>query len=335
MIKILYGESNFRSLIDDGGFYQDRTHYIPILEDWGPKYLIYLRPRRFGKSLLISTLQHYYGVQYATDFDRLFGKTSVGQNPTKRVNSYMVLNFDFSGINTDTVDSTFDGFLTNVRKGISAFLKNYASFFTEAQKKTIVQQKHANQMLQELFVIHKNNGVVPQIYVLIDEYDHFANELISFNFSHFSNVVSENGYVRKFYEVIKSETLTGIVDRIFITGGSPVTVDSLTSGFNIAKHITLSPTFHQMVGFEEKEVQKILEGIEIPEDQIAPILNDVRLWYDGYLFSSDAKIRVYNPNLTLYFAQSYKERGDYPLEMLDPNIASLTGALSIGNATFC
>jgi Predicted AAA-ATPase/PD-(D/E)XK nuclease superfamily len=327
MIKILYGESNFRTLIDEGGYYQDRTHYIPILEEWGPKYLIFLRPRRFGKSLLVSTLQHYYGVQYKVDFDHIFGNTYIGKNPTPRAHTYMILHFDFSGINTDTADSTFEGVLRNVRKGIDNFLTEYATLFTEVQQKQILQQKQPNGMLQELFINYNHNKIAPKIYVLIDEYDHFANELISFNFSYFNAIVSTNGYVRKFYEVLKSETFVGTVGRIFITGVSPVTVDSLTSGFNIGTHITLSPTFHQMVGFEEHEVQQILEGIEMPEDQIQPALTEMRQWYDGYLFSSDAKIRIYNPNMTLYFAQKYKERRDYPLEMLDPNIASDYGKI--------
>jgi Predicted AAA-ATPase len=125
MIKISYGESNFRSMILDGAFYQDRTHYIPILEEWGAKYLIYLRPRRFGKSLLLSTLEYYYGLQHKDSFEQLYGKTYVGKNPTARAHSYMILRFDFSGINTDTEQNTFEGFLSNIRVGMSAFLAQY------------------------------------------------------------------------------------------------------------------------------------------------------------------------------------------------------------------
>jgi Predicted AAA-ATPase/PD-(D/E)XK nuclease superfamily len=177
-------------------------------------------------------------------------------------------------------------------------------------------------MIKALFGCHSDNKIVPKIYVIIDEYDHFANELISFNFDYFINIVTKNGYVRKYYEVIKTATGQGIVARIFMTGVSPVTVDSLTSGFNIASNISLSPTFHQMTGFDEQEVAGILAGIEMPDDQIPETLTDMRLWYNGYLFAHRAKNKVYNPNMVLYFASKYKETGDYPDTMLDPNVAS-------------
>jgi hypothetical protein len=122
--------------------------------------------------------------------------------------------------------------------------------------------------------------------------------------------------------VFKIYTGNGLVDRMFITGVSPVTVDSLTSGFNISKNISLSPTFHQMVGFQEAEVQAILAAIEMPPSEIAPTLEDLRLWYDGYLFAHRAKQKLYNPNMVLYFAAAYKDTQNYPDSMLDPNIAS-------------
>jgi hypothetical protein len=327
MIKIAYGESNFRSLIEDGCFYQDRTHYIPILEDWGQKRFIYLRPRRFGKSLLLSTLQYYYGLQHKGDFDRLFGKTFIGTHPTPKAHKYMVLRFDFSGINTDTEEGTYEGFLSNVKKGVEAFLTHYDTFFTKQQEKVILAHKEPNELIKELFSCHTRNKISSKIYLLIDEYDHFANELISFNYAYFSSVVTKNGYVRKFYEVLKWGTSEAIIDRIFITGVSPITVDSLTSGFNIATNITLEVDFHQMVGFDEDEVKGILEGIEMPQEQIVPTIYDLHLWYNGYLFAYKAKNRVYNPNMVLYFAQKYKTTQAYPDRMLDTNIASDYGKI--------
>ncbi len=162
---------------------------------------------------------------------------------------------------------------------------------------------------------------------MIDEYDHFANELISFNFAYFSSIVSKNGFVHKFYEVLKTNVGDGIIDRIFITGVSPITVDSLTSGFNIARNISLKQEFHQMVGFDEAEVQGILEGIGVPEEQIPTTINDLHLWYNGYLFSIEAKNRVYNPIMVLYFAQEYQSLKGYPKKMLDTNIASDYGKI--------
>jgi Predicted AAA-ATPase/PD-(D/E)XK nuclease superfamily len=322
MIRIPYGKSDYRTLVEENYFYQDRTPYIKTLEDWDSTYLLYLRPRRFGKSLLLSTLRYYYDLRHQTAFDTLFGHTFIGKNPTRQANKYMVLNFDFSSIDTATEAGVFDGFLSNVSKGVEVFLSNYDTFFTPKQTQTILSKKDPNEIVKSLFAYHAINKITPKVYVLVDEYDHFANELISFNFSHFTDIVTKNGYVRKLYEAIKMATSEGIVERIFMTGVSPITVDSLTSGFNIASNISLTPTFHQMVGFDEKEVEGILAGVEMPAEQVPATLNDMRLWYDGYLFSTDATKHLYNPNMVLYFASAYKTTKAYPQDMLDPNIVS-------------
>jgi hypothetical protein len=322
MIRIPYGKSNYKILVDERYFYQDRTSYIQTLENWSATYLLYLRPRRFGKSLFLSTLQYYYGIEYKNDFNYLFGATFIGKNPTPQANNYLILSFDFSGIDTSTEQGVFSGFLNNIRKGIDAFLTHYDTLFTKEQAQIILQQKQPNDVIKELFSCYTHNKLDTKIYILIDEYDHFANELISFNFNHFSEIVTRNGYVRKFYEVIKTATGQGIVERILMTGVSPITVDSLTSGFNIAKNISLTPTFHQMMGFDEHEVEGILKGIDMPAEQIPATLNDMRLWYNGYLFNPDVKNKVYNPNMVLHFAMDYAEEKQYPREMLDPNVAS-------------
>ncbi len=327
MLKIPYGKSDFRTMIDEGYFYQDRTPYIQTLENWDTTYLLYLRPRRFGKSLLISTLQYYYGKQFQKDFDRLFGKTFIGKNPTHLANKYMILRFDFSGINTSSEEGVFNGFLSNVLKGMGSFMNTYENYFSIEQRKEILSQKEPQEAIKMLFYYVNSHSTDTKIYILIDEYDHFANELISFNFDYFINIVTKNGYVRKFYESIKIATGQGLVERILMTGVSPITVDSLTSGFNIAKNISLSPTFHQMVGFDEKEVEGILAGIEMPSDDIPSTLTDMRLWYNGYLFSPNLEKRLYNPNMVLYFAGEYKELKSYPRTMLDPNIASDYGKI--------
>ena len=322
MIRIPYGKSDYRTMVEENYFYQDRTSYIKTLEDWDSTYLMYLRPRRFGKSLLLSVLRYYYGLQYQNEFEKLFGHTFIGKQPTRLAHTYMLLNFDFSGINTSTEQGVFEGFLSSVKKGVDAFLTHYDMFFTKEQRKAILQQKDPNEVLKALFRCHVHNKLTPKIYVLIDEYDHFANELISFNFNYFMEIVTRNGYVRKFYEAIKIETGSGIVERIFMTGVSPITVDSLTSGFNIAKNISLTPTFHQMTGFDETEVEGILAGVEMPIEDIPTTLNDMRLWYNGYLFNSNVKKHLYNPNMVLYFADAYKTTQRYPDNMLDPNVAS-------------
>jgi hypothetical protein len=327
MIKIPYGKSDYRTLVEENYFYQDRTSYIQTLESWGSTYLLYLRPRRFGKSLLLSTLHYYYGLQHQTAFNKLFGHTYIGKNPTPNANKYMVLHFDFSSIDTTSEAGVFNGFLSNVLKGIGNFLTDYKTYFSKEQVKEILSQKEPNEAIKKLFYNLYENRAVSKVYILIDEYDHFANELISFNFNHFMDIVTKNGYVRKFYEAIKIETTTGIVERILMTGVSPITVDSLTSGFNIAKNISLSSTFHQMVGFEEKEVEGILAGVDMPMGDIPSTMNDMRLWYNGYLFNPDISKRVYNPNMVLYFADEYREQRKYPRDMLDVNVASDYGKI--------
>ena len=159
MIKIAYGESNFKSLIEDGCFYQDRTHYIPVLESLGQKRFIYLRPRRFGKSLLLSVLHYYYGLQHKELFDKLFGKTYIGANPTPKAHTYMMLRFDFSGINTDTEDATFRGFSFKINKSIEAFLTDYDTLFTKVQAKVILSHTQPNEMIQELLNAYKVNRI--------------------------------------------------------------------------------------------------------------------------------------------------------------------------------
>jgi hypothetical protein len=157
---------------------------------------------------------------------------------------------------------------------------------------------------------------------LIDEYDHFANELVSFNFHLFSRAVSQNGFVRKFYEQLKTATSFSTVERIFITGVSPLTVDSMTSGFNIATNLTASEDFYNMMGFMEQEVKDILQKINVFDDEIEQVMSDIKLWYDGYRFGRYHTEDVYNPNMVLYFAQEYQRKKRYPENLLDANIAS-------------
>ena len=322
MIKIPYGKSNFKEVISGNFFYQDRTNYIKILEDFDSSYLIYLRPRRFGKSLMVSALKYYYGLQFKDEFSALFGNLFIGKNPTPLANQYLVLTFEFSGIDTTTGKSTIEGFLTNVHYWINDFLVQYDMFFTPEQRDMILSKKQPNTMLKALLSCHATNKIPHKIYILVDEYDHFANELISFDFNFFAKSVTENGFVRKFYETIKTATWQGIVERLFITGVSPVTLDSMTSGFNIGTNISLRLAFHAMMGFEETEVQGLLRAIGVKKNALSLILNDVRAFYDGYLFNVNAKTRIYNTDMVLYFAAYYQVEKKYPDNLLDSNIAS-------------
>jgi hypothetical protein len=322
MIKIPYGESDFKKLMLENYFYQDRTHFIEQLEKWNSNYPVFLRPRRFGKSLFISTLHHYYGLEFKDEFQTLFGKLYIGQHPTEAANSNLVLRFEFSRIDTATHESTYQGFLTNVISGARTFLGAYKAFFSAEDKQTILAQASPEAVVKTIFSIAKTNEIPHKIYLLIDEYDHFANELLSFDLDRFKSNVSTNGFVRKFYESFKTATGEGIVDRIFITGVSPITLDSLTSGFNISDNISLNPIFHDMMGFTHPEVETILHESAIPIEKIPEMMADLEAWYDGYRFTTEVENQLFNPDMVLYFLKEYSIMNKYPAVMLDTNVIS-------------
>lgn len=331
MIRLPYGISNFVKVATEGYTYVDRTPFLAQIEAMNEPYLFFLRPRRFGKSLFISLLHCYYGVEYGPQFSELFSAYVIGQNPTPLANQYLALRLDFSKINTQTPQSTFTGFLENVKQGVSNFLSVYSQYYTADDHQYIFEATEPTIVIGRLFERtqnHVSNGRLShKIYVLIDEYDHFANELVAFRLEEFKQSVSRNGYVRKFYESIKAATGIGVVDRVFITGVSPLTLDSLTSGFNIGKHISLDIQYHNMMGFTEDEVQTILRGVEVAEADLAATISDLRRWYNGYLFNGRAPARLYNPDMVLYFASELGRTKEYPTELLDTNIASDYGKL--------
>ncbi len=320
MKRIAYGESYFPGLIRDNSFYVDKTSFLAQLERQA-KYVIFLRPRRFGKSLWMSLLKHYYGLQYADRFETIFGQLHVGQHPTPLANGFCILDFEFSRIDTTTPELTYQGFLTNVREGVNVFLADYRQFFSEEQRQTITKQPSPNGVMVALFEAIRMNPLPHPIYLLIDEYDHFTNELIALRLDEFREIVGKNGYVRKFYETLKTATREGIVERMFVTGVSPITMDSMTSGFNIGTHCTTNEALHNMIGFTEAECMTLLHNMEVPEAELDSVMADLRHWYDGYKFNLDVTDRLYNSDMVLYFAQEYQQTRRYPREMLDPNIA--------------
>jgi len=331
MMRLPYGISNFPKLVRDGYHFVDRTHFIAQIEAMNEPYLFFLRPRRFGKSLFISLLQCYYGVEYRDEFEMLFGAYEIGRQPTPRANQYLVLRLDFSHINTQTTESTFAGFLSNVKHGVSIFMRTYRFCFVPDDESYVLSGNNPtdvfNRLIERANLSRAESADDYKIYVLIDEYDHFANELVAFRLEEFKQSVSRNGYVRKFYESIKSATGSGGVDRIFITGVSPLTLDSLTSGFNIGKHISLNISFHNMMGFTEAEVQEILLGVGVTDAELPQLTTNLRQWYNGYLFNEAAKTRLYNPDMVLYFATELVSTGNYPTDLLDINIASDYGKI--------
>ncbi|MFN0200819.1 MAG: AAA family ATPase [Bacteroidia bacterium] len=327
MRKLPYGISNFAEIPKRDYFFADKTPFLHKLEDLGEKYIFLLRPRRFGKSLWISILQHYYGTQYKEKFQDLFGKYYVGKNPTENANNYLILCFDFSGIDTSTAESTYQGFLRKVLSGTHTFMVDYPNFFTKTQHKNILQQTTPEGTISSLFdALNEAKNALP-VYLLIDEYDHFANELLALNLKHFRAIVGRNGWVRKFYETIKTATRDGLVERMFVTGVSPATLDSMTSGFNIASSLTRDPNFHEMFGFNESEVVDLLENVGVTQEKMPYTLEQMRAWYDGFKMNAKAKNHIYNPDMVLFFGKEYLSAGEFPDKMLDDNIATDYGKI--------
>jgi hypothetical protein len=327
MIRIPYGLSNFTAIREEGYHFVDRTAFLRKLEQLPTRYHFFLRPRRFGKSLWLSIMEHYYDRRFAPKFEALFGELDIGREPTEGANQYLVLKFDFSGIDTSDMRLVSEGFLTQVKTGAEKLLNGYPKVFSSEDKKRVADARDPSAVLQILYRILEVKAPGQPIFLLIDEYDHFTNRLLVSNREDFLSIVAKNGFYRAFFEAAKTGTQEGSIDRIFITGVSPVTLDSLTSGFNIGHNLTLDPHFHDMLGFHEPEVETVLRGSGILEKQLPAVMDDVRYWYNGYLFSEETEKRLYNPDMVLYFAREYQSLGKYPKTMLDINIASDYGRI--------
>lgn len=314
-LKMPYGISNFEELITENYYYVDKTKYIEKLENLPEKRIMFLRPRKFGKTLFTSVIENYYDKNKADKFNKLYGNTYIGKNPTELKNSYCTLRFNFSGIDTSSEETTIRGFKNSTIESIKLFIGKYNIDFY------INDGQDAEEILNSLLTAFSLQKINEKIYVIIDEYDHFANELLGFNLEQFRGLVSKNGKVRKWYEVLKKGTET-VVDRIFITGVAPITLDSLTSGFNIGTDITQDIDFNEMMGFTEKELVEILNNQEITKEEQEKILPIMKENYDGYKFSLGAENQIYNSNMCLYFLSKYIRLGQIPNDLIDMNIAS-------------
>jgi len=331
-MKLPYGESNFRKIITQGHTYIDRTDCIARLEENG-SYHVLLRPRRFGKSLFLSMLEHYYDVRHKDDFGLLFGNLYIGKHPTPSRNSYQVLVLDFSGIATDRGEEhLLQGFASKVALGVQSFLRRYG--YPPAVQDSISRQVLPQAKWEALSQQAAEAG--QKIVLLIDEYDHFANGLLAEDQTLFQKVMGKGGFVRSFYETLKTATREGVLDRLFITGVTPLMLDSLTSGFNISKNLSTEEAFSTALGFTREETAGLLQPlVDVCSLNPAVLMDDVTRWYNGYRFHPEAET-VYNPDMMLYFAQQFdRQRCAYPERMLDDNIASdyrkIMALFQIGN----
>ena len=299
MKKIIYGNSNFRKIkINNDYLYVDKTPFIEKIENANEDFVIFLRPRRFGKSLFLSTLQYYYDEKSADEFDQLYGDTYIGKNPTPLKNSYRILFFEFSGINIDGGrEVIYEGFKNNIQSALYRYFKAYGY---DENIDRLYSIKTPLGLIKYFFEIVNNDS----IYILIDEYDQFANAILAHSMDDFLKMVGKGGFVRSFYEVLKTATFSGVVQKMFITGVTPITLDSLSSGFNIVKSISNKEEFNALAGFTQKEVEYSLENSifqACSEIDKTALLEKMKHWYNGYLFNFEADERIYNATLVNYF----------------------------------
>ncbi|GAA0178949.1 ATP-binding protein [Clostridium sediminicola] len=320
--KLPYGISNYKTLVEDNYIFVDKTKHIEVLENLHAPFIFFLRPRRFGKSLFTSVLENYYDINTKDDFYKLFGDTYIGKNTTKEKNNYYVLKFNFSKLDTDSKKSLEESFLRTINNSFKEFGNKYNIELN-------YNNKGFPASVFEDFLGDITYKIDKPLYVIIDEYDHFANELLSFKTDMFSEIISKTGFVRKWYEVLKIGT-ESIIKRIFATGVSPITLDSLTSGFNIASDITRDLRFNEMMGFNEEEVRALILNTSkktLEKEKLDDLVKELRLNYNGYLFSESAETRLFNSDMILYYLKNYQDFGKGPRELIDKNIASDYGKL--------
>ena len=321
--RIPYGMMNFIDVREDDCYYVDKTHYIPLIEN-ANKYFFYIRPRRFGKSLTISMLHHYYNILEADKFEKWYGDLYIGKHPTPERNSYLIIYLNFAVVNAE-LNSYRQSLDAHCNTEFNFFCDVYAQYLPEGIKEEMNKKKGAVEQLDYLYkeCIKTNQ----QIYLFIDEYDHFTNKILS-EPSCLEDYKSETygtSYLRSFFDTVKAGT-DSTIKRCFVTGVSPVTMDDLTSGFNIGTNYSLSPEFNEMTGFNEEEVRAMLDYYATTcqfHHSTDELIEAMKPWYDNYCFAEQSygSTTMYNSNMVLYFVDNYiRNRGYMPRNMVEENI---------------
>lgn len=334
MKRLPYGISDFPRLISENYYYVDKTSYIELLENQ-PNFLFLLRPRRFGKSLFMAMLEAYYSVDYRERFDELFSGLYIGQHPTPSRNTYLALRFNFSEVtsNPDEVERSFKAYCCMV---IKDFIIGHEVLLGSDVWKVVKEDDTDPSAMLSALNRYITRTDCPHIYLLIDEYDNFTNTLlVTYGTERYRRTTHGEGFIREFFNTIKAAT-TGpgaAIDRLFITGVSPVTMDDVTSGFNIGTNISLLPQFNGIIGFSTDEVRRMVgyyqsEGA-LPSDVTEDgLLEEMKPWYDNYCFSEDASDEhMFNSDMALYFLNSYLQQQRPPRQMVDNNIRTDYGKL--------
>ena len=326
-ITIPYAVANYADLRDRGFYYVDKTDYIPRLEAY--KAPVFLRPRRFGKSLLVSTLAHYYDRTLAHRFEDLFGGTYIGSHPTPEHNRYMIIRYDFSAmVMADNMEGLEQNFNILNRGPVEIMVTHNRDLFGDFQFST---RENATQMLEEVLAYARAHDL-PPVYILIDEYDNFTNQLLtSYNDPLYEKVTTADSFLRTFFKVIKKGIGEGSIRTCFCTGVLPVTMDDLTSGYNIAEILTLESDFINMLGFTHAEadayLRYVLDKYTGSQERYDEIWQLIVNNYDGYRFSPKGE-KLFNATILTYFLKNFATRhGEVPEEMIDENLRTDIGWL--------
>ena len=313
-----YGVADFATVIEQNLYYVDKTMFIPELEKQ-PRNLFFIRPRRFGKSIFLSMLYSYYDCAQSHKFQSLFGNLWIGKHPTSLQGKYQVLFLDFSQItgNIDKLETKFNSYLSI---NLDAFVRQYSEYYQEEMEEILAQEDFEEKM-ELIFKAAKAHKY--HLYLIIDEYDNFTNVILNERGEKVYHAITHaDGFYRDVFKKFK-----GNFERIFMMGVSPVTLDDVTSGFNIGWNISIKPEFDEMLGFSTTDVVEMFtyykEHGSIPADSdIDAIVNDMKPWYDNYCFAKQAlkkKTRMFNCDMVLYYLRNYMDAGCPPEEMIDPN----------------
>ena len=318
--RVPYGVSDFLRVIRENQYYVDKTMYIPLLEAQ-PDNLIFIRPRRFGKSLFLSMLEAYYDCKLKDQFQEIFGGLWIGSQPTPQQGKYQVLTLDFSqvGGNIDNLEERFNSYCNIC---FDAFINRYAQFYDETTRKAVLAEDVASNKLATIQKYAKEQNY--QLYLIIDEYDNFTNTVLNEQGEEVYHAMTHaSGFYRDYFKKFK-----GSFAKIFMMGVSPVTLDDVTSGFNIGWHISTKPEFDKMLGFSTEDVRAMFtryrDAGQIPADSnIEAMIEEIKPWYDNYCFAEEeyGKTTMYNSVMVLNFLDKYiRNNYDIPKNMVESNV---------------
>ena len=317
--RIPYGVSSFVEVMEQNQYYVDKTMYLPQLEDQ-PNSLFFIRPRRFGKSIFLNMMRAYYDLDQRDKFEKRFGNLWIGSQPTPLQGQFQILFLDFSRVSSGngTLAKDFDDYCSG---GLDDFASIYKSYYYPAFE---VEMKEQSGFINKLnFLDRKARSNHARLYLIIDEYDNFTNVVLNEQGNEVYHALTHaSGFYREVFKKFK-----GMFERIFMTGVSPVTLDDLTSGFNIGWNISTQYQFNMMLGFSEEDVRQMLQyykdaGKLQADTDIEAMITEMKPWYDNYCFakeSLDRDPKMFNCDMVLYYLRHYIDLNKSPEQMIDPN----------------